>query len=94
MAVERDLVWDAVLTVAERMSEEYEDTGLVVRGARRRSFRTLSVTEGLLATDKWTDVFEPVRRRRIFSSQWTEVEPIQEAAARVGTFLRERPDQR
>ena len=65
-----------------------------MRGTRRRSLRSWSVTEGLLVSDKWTDVFDPVRKRRIFSSHWAGVEPVQEAASRLGTFLRERPDQR
>lgn len=52
----------------------------------------LSVTEGLEVADNWTEVFEPVRKRRRFTSRWTTLQPVQEAAAQIGTFLRERPD--
>ena len=91
----RDLPWDAMVTVAERLEPLTEGTTLTVRARRRHSL--LWVTEGLEVVDNWTDVFEPVRRRWWWVPRrvvgWTEIQPVAEAASHVGSFLRERPDQ-
>ena len=79
--------------VAERMSARYcADDTLKVSAARRNGL--LSVTEGIEVADNWTDVFEPVRKRRRFTTRWTPIQSVQEAASQIGQFLRERPDLR
>lgn len=88
----RDLVWAALFDVADRLNRRVSGSTLEVRAARRRSFLRWTVVEGLEVTDNWTDVFEPVRTRRLLQSEWTEVQPVQQAASKVGAFLRERPD--
>ena len=88
----RDLVWDAMVTVAGRLRPRAELQGLKVQASRRRSWLRLEVTEGLEAVDNWTDVFEPVRRRHFLTSNWSGVQPVQDAAASIGRFLDERPD--
>ena len=93
----RDLTWDALVTVAERLDREASKAdnpreALSVRAARRRSSAWLSVSEGLAAANNWTDIFEPVRRRQWVGRRWREVQPIQQAAAKIGAFLRDRPD--
>jgi hypothetical protein len=95
--VVRDLTWDALVAVAERLNDESASAGrgketLTVRAARRRSATWLVVSEGLEATNLWTEVFEPVRRRWWLGRRWREVQPLQQAASRVGAFLRDRPD--
>jgi hypothetical protein len=90
----RDLAWDAIVTVADRLSRQHESESISVKGARRRSLVGWSVTEGLETVDNWTDVFEPVRQRRLLGRTWTECQPVQQAASKIGTFLRERPDLR
>jgi hypothetical protein len=87
----RDLTWVAIFTVAERMTERY-DTALTIRAARRRSLLGWNVTDGLEVVDNWTRVFEPVRTRSLLGRTWNEVQPVQEAASKVGTFIRDRPD--
>jgi hypothetical protein len=90
--VERDQTWAAIVTVAERLSSRYcEGDTLQVLAVRRRGL--FKVTEGLVAADDYTDVFEPVRERRVFSSDWTDLQPVKKAAGEIGAFLRERPDQ-
>jgi len=85
----RDLTWDALVAVAERLSERSEDTVQV--WAYRRGF--LRVTEGLDAGNKWVyGLAQPVRWRWRFSSHWHEVQPVQGAASKVGAFMRSRPD--
>jgi len=90
----RDLVWDAISTVAARMMKRYEGEGLEITAHRERSVTKWAVTEGLHAGDYWTDVFEPVRQRRLLGGRWQDVQPVQEAAAKIGAFLRARPDLR
>lgn len=79
-------------TAAERLTARYcgGDT-LRVAAYQRRNLT--KVVQGLPVWDKWTDYDEPVRERRYFSKKWNELQPVQEAASRIGTFLRERPDQ-
>jgi hypothetical protein len=40
----------------------------------------VTVTEGLCCGDNWTDVFEPVRRRRYLSKTWTPIQTVEEVA--------------
>jgi len=85
----RDLTWDAMVTAAERLSRLSEDT-VNVSAYRRGVFR---VTEGLAAGDLWTYVpDEPVRWRWRISNHWHEVQPVGDAASKVGAFMRSRPD--
>jgi hypothetical protein len=92
VAMARDLAWAAIYEVADRLNRGVSDSTLEVRAARRRSLLQWRVTEGIEVTDKWTDVFEPVRRRRLVSSKWQAIQPVQQAASNVGSFLRDRPD--
>jgi len=92
VAVARDLAWAAIYEAAERLNQRVGDSSLEVRASRRRSFLLWTVTEGIEVTDNWTDVLEPVRRRRLMSSKWHEIQPVQQAASNVGSFLRDRPD--
>lgn len=89
----RDLPWAAMYEVATRLDERTAGTSLTVRTARRRSLLCWRVVEGLEVVDNWTDVFEPVRERHLLRSAWQEVQPMQEAASKIGQFLKERPDQ-
>jgi hypothetical protein len=90
-SMERDQTWVAMVTVAERMTAtSCAGTSLAVAAVRRRNL--LSVIEGLHVGDNWTDVYEPVRKRRYFSGAWTELQPVNVAASSIGAFLRERPD--
>jgi hypothetical protein len=87
----RDLAWDAISTVAERLNARTEGTTLEVRAKRRRIGRR--VVEGIEVVDRWTNVWEPVRERPAWArNRWREVQPVQTAASKIGTFLRERPD--
>ena len=77
------------MTAAERLSRLSDDT-VEVWAYRRGLFR---VTEGLDFGDKWVEGRpEPVRWRWRTSNRWHEVQPIQEAASKVGAFMRSRPD--
>lgn len=86
----RDLTWDALVEVAARLNERTSD--LEVQAARRRSLWRWEAIEGLEAVNYWTDVFEPVRRRRLLGERWHQLQPVTRAATEVGKFLRERPD--
>jgi hypothetical protein len=88
----RDLAWAAIYEVADRLNQSIGDSTLEVRASRRRSFLSWSVTEGIEVMDNWTDVFEPVRRRRLMSSKWQEIQLVEQAASNIGSFLRDRPD--
>lgn len=92
----RDLTWDALVTVAERLNREASGAELgkenLTVKARRLSPFWLEVSEGLEAANNWTVVFEPVRQRRRPCRRWREVQPIQQAASRIGEFLHDRPD--
>ena len=52
--VTRDLPWDAMVTVAERLSPLTDDTTLTVRAGRRYSVVRWRITEGLEVFDKGT----------------------------------------
>ena len=79
---ERDQEWAAMYTVAERMTAKYERQVKAV--TRRRGFR---VTQGLAL--KGAVEFEPVRQRRMLSRRWHGVQPVGDAASRLGAILRE-----
>jgi hypothetical protein len=86
--MERDQMWAATCEVAERLTARYcEGTTLKVRASRRH--KLWSVTEGLRAWGNGTDVFEPVRTRHPFSRGWTEIQPVQDAASKIGYLARE-----
>jgi hypothetical protein len=87
---ERDLTWDAMWTFAERAMLSGRNADLTVVAERRRQLFT--VTEGIAAGNMWTDVFEPVRRRTVFTKTWRELQSVPDAAAKIGQFLDERPD--
>lgn len=79
--------------VAKRLTVRARAQGLVVVAKRKHSL--LFVSEGLWVGDKWTDVFEAVRRRpHLLMRLWQNLQSVQEASANVGKFLRERPDLR
>jgi len=78
--------------VAERLTARHCEAD-TLRVFAQRYRRMTFVVEGLLVWDMWTDVFEPVRKRRVFTNKWTEIQPINEAASKLEAFLRERPDQ-
>lgn len=92
VAVTGDQAWAAISEAANRLNQGLGDSTLEVRASRRRSLIMWSVTEGIEVIDNWTDVFEPVRRRRLLSSKWEEVQPVEQSAASVASFLRDRPD--
>lgn len=88
MSADRDLVWDALVTTAERLNTLANDADTVRASAYRHGF--LRVTRGLEAGDLWAEgPHEPVQQRRIFSREWHEVQPIQAAASKIGAFLRD-----
>jgi len=64
--MERNQTWAAMYNVAERLTARYCEAGTLRVFARRHRHLTVLV-EGLLVWDKWTDVFEPVGKRRVFS---------------------------
>ena len=90
--MERDLVWEALVAAAEGLEGKTTGTTLAVSAVRRRTLRHWTVTEGLEVVDNWTDVFEPVRRRRFWSRHWADVRSVEDAACSVGRFLQDRPD--
>jgi hypothetical protein len=92
MGRERDLDWAAMHTAAECLTARYCGGDTLVVAAYRRRHLTV-VIEGLTVWDKWTDVREPVRQRRVFGRRWTELQPVQEAASKISSYIRERPDQ-
>jgi hypothetical protein len=87
----RDLTRDAMVTVADRMSERYVTSGKRISVASKRSIRRWTVEEGLAASDTVTEVFEVVRVRPLFGNSWRVIQPVQTAAARIGAFVRDDP---
>jgi len=57
-----------------------------------RRWRGLFIVEGLGVQDLWTDVFEPVRRRLLWSRRWTASRPLLDAERAIRSFLINRPD--
>jgi hypothetical protein len=88
---ERDLTWDAMCEFADRVNRSGRAQELEVIALRRRQWLVI-VTEGLWVGDKWTDVLEPVRRRVAFSDRWSDIQSVEDAASKIGTFLDSRPD--
>jgi hypothetical protein len=89
----RDAVWAEISAAAQLLSEQYCKGDTLRVTANRRATGLLSVAEGLSAQDNWTDVFEPVRRRRIYRNRWNSVQKLEQAAEHIQVFLRARPDQ-
>jgi hypothetical protein len=87
-----DPTWDAIVAAADQLTRDAGGLTSKVEAARRRSWASRTLTEGLAIADHWTDAFEPVRRRGLFGGEWTTIQSVDEAAATVGRFLRERPD--
>lgn len=67
--------------VSAQMSAQY---GRRVKAVRQRDRH--GVTEGIAVRS--VDAFEPVRCRSWFSRHWYEVQPVQDAASRIGARLR------
>jgi len=88
----RDATWDAIVAAAERLNQDSAAHAMRVVPERQRSWTSWTVTDGFAIGDKWTDAFEPVRRRGLTGSTWTEIQPVERASATVARFLRERPD--
>ena len=88
---DRDLTWDAMCEFADRVNRSGRAAELEVVALRRRQWLFV-ITEGLWVGDKWTDVFEPIRRRSALSDTWAELQSVEAAAAKIGQFLDERPD--
>ena len=88
-----DATWAKMSAAAQQLSDAYCEGDTLKVIAERRSTGMLTVSEGLAVGDRWTDGFEPVRKRRIYGGPWTEVQTVEEAVARIEAFLRERPDQ-
>jgi hypothetical protein len=92
VTVNRDESWAAMVAIADRLSAQYCKGDTLKVSAQRRGTGLLTVAEGLLAWDKWTDVFEPIRQRRILSHRWRSIQSDEQAADAIEGFLRERPD--
>ncbi len=88
-----DAAWARMSATAELLSDQYCKGDSLKVAANRRSTGLLTVAEGLAAQDNWTDVFELMRKRRVYRTHWTEVQTLEQAAERMQVFLRERPDQ-
>jgi len=76
---------------ADRVNASDRGADLKVQACRKREW-LITVVDGLWVGNEWTDVFEPVRRRSIFGDQWIELQPVGVAAAKIGDFLKRRPD--
>jgi hypothetical protein len=87
----RDLTWDAMCGFADRSNRSGRAGELEVVALRRRHW-LIVVAEGLWVGDKWTDVFEPVRRRVAFRDRWTDLQSVAVAASKIGDFVDSRPD--
>jgi hypothetical protein len=80
----------SLAVVAASLAVRDPDGRLTVDAERR--LRGLYVVEGLTATNNWTDFFEPIRRRWLWSRRWRHLQSVEEAAAHVERFLQRRPD--
>jgi hypothetical protein len=90
-SVTRD-AWDALVEAASALADAAANQGMRLRASRRWRVLELSYVEGLELTDRWTDIFEPVRRRRLWGTRWENVQSVDQAAALIAGFLRDRPD--
>ncbi len=87
-----DPIWDALERAADRLTHKAGKVGFAVVSRRRKSLFGWRVVEGLWLGDDWTDVFEPVRWRRLLGDEWLDLQSVREAASNIEGFLRERPD--
>jgi hypothetical protein len=88
---EHDDTWNALVAEASRLTDQHcQGADVEVLPARRREQRT--VQDGLWAGNEWVDVFQAVRERPASGGNWTDVQPVVDAAAAIVRFLRERPD--
>ncbi len=88
----RDLTWDTMCDFAERLNRSGRADSLKVRPIRRLRWFGALREQGLWIGDRWTDVYEPVRHRWLWSSKWREMQPVTEATNNIGRFVSERPD--
>ena len=93
LEMKRDAVWAEMSAAAQLLSDQYCKGDTLKVTANRRATGLLTVSDGLAAQDNWTDVFEPVRKRRIYRNRWNDVQSIKLAAEHIQVFLQERPDQ-
>jgi hypothetical protein len=93
LKMKRDAVWAEMSAAAQLLSDQYCKGDSLRVTANRRATGLLTVSEGLAVQDNWTDVFEPVRKRRIYRNLWNDVQTLEQAARHIEVFLRERPDQ-
>lgn len=87
----RDLTWDALCEFADRVNGSRRGADLEVQACQKRQW-LITVVEGIWVGNKRTDVFEPVRRRSVFSDHWIGLQSVEVAAAKIGDFLDRRPD--
>lgn len=83
-------LWDALVVAAKPLNELAKRDGLKVAAVQLTGAGV--VEDGLWAGDYWTDFFVAVRWRPRRSSTWEDIRSVDEAAADIATFLRERPD--
>jgi hypothetical protein len=81
--VTRDLKWQFLIETSERLAAKYGEPVKAVE--RREGFWITAAFESPMF-----GVFERVYRRRLWNRNWEDLQPIQEAAAKVGRVLRER----
>lgn len=93
LKMKSDAAWAKMSATAELLSDQYCKGDTLKVRANRRSTGLLTVAEGLAAQDNWTDVFELIRKRRVYRTHWTDVQTLEQAAEHLQVFLRERPDQ-
>lgn len=88
-----DGTWANMEQAARLLNDQYCEGDTLRVTANRRSTGLLKVAEGLAVWDNWTDVFEPVRERRLWRGSWNTVQTLEKAAEQAEAFLRRRPDQ-
>lgn len=88
-----DSTWDVLGRLSKSLSLEAAKQHLAVRASVHRDWFRLEVSQGIEVMDNWTEIFEPVRKRRFGSERWTDIQSPEKAAAKVRTFLLDRPDQ-
>ena len=69
--------------VAQQLSNQYCKSDTLEVTALHRATGLITLSEGLAVCDNWTDVFEVVRWRRLFSKRWNHVQTVEQAAERV-----------
>ena len=88
-----DATWTTMEQAALLLTDKYCKDDTLKVTADRRSTGLLKVAEGLAVWDNWTDVFEPVRERRLWRDNWRALQTVEKAAEQIDAFLRDRPDQ-